>query len=155
MSLVNKEIYLDLLTFKDHLNVSQKNGKVFVRDPIRKKNIILQPEEMVRQLIIQYFIQTTNFHRNHIQVEKMIYINDLARRFDIVIYDKDIKPYILVECKAPDVRIDQSTFDQIAVYNMRLNAPYLLVSNGQSTYCAIMHHETKSYKFLSKLPEGF
>lgn len=155
MSLVNKEIDLDLLKFKDSLIITVKDGKVLVRDPIRKKNIILQPEEMVRQLIIQFFILATNFHRNNIQVEKMIHINDLARRFDIVIYDKDIKPYILIECKAPDVHIDQSTFDQIAVYNMRLNAPYLLVSNGQNTYCAIMHHETKSYRFLRNLPDNF
>ncbi|MBC7885795.1 MAG: type I restriction enzyme HsdR N-terminal domain-containing protein [Saprospiraceae bacterium] len=155
MSLAHKAIPLDLLKFKESLNLTKKAGKLYVLDPIRKKLIVMQPEEMVRQLMICYFIQETDFTRNSIQVEKTLRINDLSRRFDIVIYDKQVMPYLLIECKAYGVAISQSVFDQIAVYNMRLNAPFLLVSNGLATYCARMNHETKAYEFLDVIPKGY
>ncbi len=155
LSLIDNNIDLDLLKYKDQLQISNINGKVYVKDPIRKKNILLQPEEFVRQLLLCHFIQSTSFHRNHIQVEKTLIINDLMRRFDIVIYATDVTPYILVECKAPDIKISQSTFDQIAVYNMKLQAPYLIVSNGNSTYCARMNHDSRSYEFLTAIPFSF
>ena len=152
MSLIKKKINIDLLSWKNELIISQKEGKTFVLDPIRKKKILLQPEELVRQLMIQWLIQKTDFNRNNIQVEKLIKINHLSRRFDIVVYDKNIQPYILIECKAPDIRISQSTFDQIAVYNMTLSAPFLIVTNGFETYCAIMDHKSKSYVFMDEIP---
>lgn len=155
LSLVENVIAIDLLKYKDDLNISFSDGKTFVKDPIRKKNIVLQPEELVRQLLLCYFIKSTNFHRNHIQVEKTLRIHDLTRRFDIVVYNKDVTPFLLVECKASDIKINQSTFDQIAVYNMRLNAPYLVVSNGITTYCAKINHDTKSYEFLTEIPQSF
>lgn len=152
MSLIEKKINIDLLHWKNELIISQKEGKTFVLDPIRKKKILLQPEELVRQLMIQWLIQNTEFKRNNIQVEKLIKINQLSRRFDIVVYDKNIQPYILIECKAPDIRISQSTFDQVAVYNMALSAPFLIVTNGLETYCAIMDHINKSYVFMDEIP---
>jgi hypothetical protein len=155
LSLVDKQIDLDLLKYKDELQISHLGGKTFVKDPIRKKNILLQPEEFVRQLLLSHFIKSTSFHRNHIQIEKTLIINDLMRRFDMVIYAKDVTPYILVECKAPDIKISQTTFDQIAVYNMKLNAPYLIVTNGNTTYCARMNHDSKSYEFLNRIPDRF
>lgn len=155
MSLIHRSIDIDLLRWQSSLDIVQKAGKTYVKDPIRKKNIILQPEEWVRQLLIQYFVNEAQFHRNQIQVEKTIIVNDLSRRFDIVIYDKDISPFVLVECKAPDVKITQSTFDQIAVYNMKLNAPYLIVTNGKTTYCAAINHDLKGYDFMDKIPIGF
>jgi len=155
LSLADNQIDLDLLKYKDELHISHLGGKTYVKDPIRKKNIILQPEEFVRQLLLCHFIRSTRFHRNHIQIEKTLIINDLMRRFDIVIYAKDVTPYILVECKAPDIKISQATFDQIAVYNMKLNAPYLIVTNGNTTYCARMNHDSKSYDFLPAIPDSF
>jgi len=148
-------IAVDLLKYKEQLQITYADGKTFVKDPIRKKNIILQPEELVRQLLLCYFIKSTNFHRNQIQVEKKIQIHDMIRRFDIVIYNKEVTPFLLVECKAPDIKINQSTFDQIAVYNMKLNAPYLVVSNGINTYCVQINHDTKSYEFLTEIPQSF
>ncbi len=155
LSLADNAIDVDLLIYKDDLQISYADGRTFVIDPIRKKKIVLQPEELVRQLLLCYFIQSTKFHRNHIQVEKTIIIHELSRRFDIVIYNKEVAPFLLVECKAPEVKINQSTFDQIAVYNMKLNAPYLLVTNGITTYCAQINHETKSYDFLTEIPQSF
>jgi len=152
LSLIEKKINIDLLHWKNELIISQKEGKTFVLDPIRKKKILLQPEELVRQLMIQWLIQNTEFNRNNIQVEKLIKINHLSRRFDIVVYDKNIQPYILIECKAPDIRISQSTFDQIAVYNMALSAPFLIITNGVVTYCVKTDHINKSYVFLEDIP---
>lgn len=152
MSLIEKKINIDLLQWKNELIISQNAGKTFVFDPIRKKKIVLQPEELVRQLMVQWLLNRSNFNRNNIQVEKLIIIHQLKRRFDIVVYDKNIRPYILIECKAPDVRIAQATFDQIAVYNMAISAPFLIVTNGLETYCAIMDHKSKSYVFMDEIP---
>ncbi len=152
MSLIEKKINIDLLQWKNELIISQNAGKTFVFDPIRKKKIVLQPEELVRQLMVQWLLNKSNFNRNNIQVEKLITIHQLKRRFDIVVYDKNIRPYILIECKAPDVRIAQTTFDQIAVYNMALSAPFLIVTNGLETYCTIMDHSNKNYVFMNEIP---
>lgn len=152
MSLIEKKINIDLLQWKNELIISQNAGKTFVFDPIRKKKIVLQPEELVRQLMVQWLLNKSNFNRNNIQVEKLITIHQLKRRFDIVVYDKNIRPYILIECKAPDVRIAQATFDQIAVYNMALSAPFLIVTNGLETYCTIMDHSNKNYVFMNEIP---
>ena len=122
-------------------------------DPVRKKNIILQPEEMVRQLLLQWFITKTVFGRNQLQVEKLISINDQTKRFDIVVYDKNTKPFLLVECKAPKVAINQHTFDQISVYNSSLKAPYLIVSNGLATWFAVQDSMNKKYTFFNSVPD--
>ena len=134
-------------------NISTKvqNDRKYIFDPISKNYLVLQPEELVRQSCILWLIDQ-GFSRNRLQVEKLIKINGLSRRFDIVVYYKEVRPYILVECKAPDVRIDQSTFDQIASYQMALNAPYLMVSNGISNYLAQMNHEVKQYRFFNEIP---
>ena len=135
--------------------ISENKGIKYVMDPIRKKNIILQPEEMVRQLLLQWFITKTIYGRNSLQVEKLISINKLSRRFDIVVYDKKIQPFILVECKAPNVAIDQNVFNQISAYNSNLNAPYLLVSNGLGTWFAEQDIKLKQYHFFNNLPDWF
>lgn len=151
MSLIDTNLELDLLSFRDQLTTKEQNGKVYILDIIRKKYLVLQPEEFVRQLCILWLI-STGIHRNNIQVEKTININGLKRRFDIVVYDRDIKPYILVECKSPEVLINQLTFDQISVYQMALNAPFLLVTNGAKSYLAQINHATKSYYFFDQIP---
>jgi hypothetical protein len=132
--------------------ISEKNGIKYIFDPIRKKNIILQPEEMVRQLVIQWLIAKSVFSRNAIQVEKLVRINNLKRRFDILIYDKKTQPNVLIECKAPSEVINQSVFDQISVYNMAMKAPYLIVTNGHSSWMAQQNMEAKRYDFFSELP---
>jgi hypothetical protein len=141
------------LQFSDKLKVTDINGINYVLDPIRKKNIILQPEELVRQLLIQWFIQKTVYGRNSLQVEKLITINNLSKRFDIVVYDKKIQPFILIECKAPEIVINQQVFDQISVYNTHIKAPYLIVSNGIATWFAEQDSNNKMYTFYSKIPE--
>ncbi len=153
MSFTEYNLDLDLLQFSDLLMISEKKGTKYVADPIRKKTIILQPEEMVRQLLLHWFITKTDFSRNSIQVEKLIHINHLSKRFDIVVYNKSVQPFILVECKAPGVTVDQNVFDQISVYNTALKAPYLMVSNGLGTWLAEQDFIRKKYNFFNKLPD--
>ena len=130
-----------------------QGGQSKVFDPVRKNYYMLSPEEFVRQLLILWLTQKGGFHRNNIQVEKLVRINGLSKRFDLVIYDKNIRPFILVECKDASTPVRQETFDQIAVYNMALKAPYLLVSNGLVTYCVKVDHSLKTYVFMEKVPQ--
>ena len=100
-----------------------------------------------------YFVKEKKYSQARIAVEKALIINELNRRFDILIYDKNAEPYLLVECKAPEVKISQTTFEQIAQYNLELKVPYLLVTNGITTYCCKMDYENQSYEFLEKIPD--
>jgi hypothetical protein len=152
LNLADHTISLNLLQFSAELTTKEQDGKKYILDPIRKKYLVLQPEEFVRQLCIIWLI-STGIRRNQIQVEKSIKINGLYRRFDIVVYDKSVKPSILVECKAPEIKINQSTFDQIAAYQVALNAPYLVVTNGITSFVAQMKHEDKTYRFFSEVPD--
>lgn len=127
-------------------------NKVAIFDEIRKKFIILTPEEWVRQHVVQFFLQEKNFPKSHINVEKLLKINDLKKRYDIVVFNPDGSIFILVECKAPEVKIAQNTFDQIARYNMTLKANYLMVTNGHKHYFCQMDFENEKYHFLKELP---
>ena len=99
-------------------------------DPIRKKNILLTDEELVRQNIILYLINDLNVPLSHIAVERGLTINKLKKRFDIVVYDKNGKINILIECKSPRVTLNQKSLDQLVIYNMELKSKYLMLSNG-------------------------
>ncbi|MEM9679722.1 MAG: type I restriction enzyme HsdR N-terminal domain-containing protein [Bacteroidota bacterium] len=128
-------------------------NKVSIFDVVRKKFVRLQPEEWVRQHCIHYLINNKYYPISHINVEKELKINTLKKRYDIVIFKPDGSILLVVECKAPQVAIDQSTFDQIARYNMTLNADYLMVTNGINHYYCRMDLEAQHYHFLKELPE--
>jgi hypothetical protein len=128
-------------------------NKVAIFDEIRKKFIIITPEEWVRQHVVQFLLQDKKFPKSHINVEKLLKINDLNKRYDVVVYNSDGSIFILVECKAPEIKISQHTFDQIARYNMTLNAEYLMVTNGLNHYFCKMDYENEKYDFLPELPE--
>lgn len=144
-------IDLNLHNFKDRLSTKKEKGIVYIQCAIRKKFLVFQPEELVRQLLIQYLIQN-GYPKEKIQVEKGFNVNGLYRRFDIIVYDKAINPYLLVECKSHTVELNQDTFDQIASYNFALKAPLLLVSNGVQTYCCKLDHESKKIDYLKFVP---
>ncbi len=146
-------ISLDLLTYQPFLKIKKEEKKQFLFCPIRKKYLVLQPEELVRQLLLIYFVKEKEYSLARIAVEKALTINELHRRFDVLIYDKNAQPYLLVECKAPKVKISQTTFEQIAQYNLELKVPFLLVTNGITTYCCKMDYENQSYEFLEKIPD--
>jgi hypothetical protein len=128
-------------------------NKVAIFDEIRKKFIILTPEEWVRQHVTQYLLQEKKYPKSYINVEKLIKINDLTKRYDLVVFQPDGALFLLVECKAPEVKITQQTFDQIARYNLTLKAKYLMVTNGLNHYFCEMDFENEKYVFLEQLPD--
>ena len=127
-------------------------NKVSIFDEIRKKFIILTPEEWVRQHVVQFLITEKKYPKSLINVEKVLKINGLRKRYDIVVFNTDGSIHILIECKAPEIKISQSTFDQIARYNMTMQARFLSVTNGLSHYFCQMDFENEKYTFLRDLP---
>ncbi len=143
---------IDFTPFQKDLQVKKEQGKRWIFDPIRKKYVVLNPEEFVRQLLINYLIQDRGYSSNRISIEKKLLVNGRDRRFDLLVYDHQVKPFLLVECKAPEVKISQDVFEQIARYNMALKVPYLMVTNGLHSYCCQIDYQTQSFQFLDQLP---
>ena len=135
------------------IKLKEEKGVQYIFDRIRKKYLVLQPEEWVRQNFIQYLIEEKGYSANLIEIEKGLKINELQKRADIVIYDKKAEPIVLIECKAPKIKINQSVFEQVARYNVVFKVPYLVVTNGLDHYCAKVDFETNSFKFLKALPD--
>ncbi|MDA8596091.1 type I restriction enzyme HsdR N-terminal domain-containing protein [Flavobacteriaceae bacterium] len=131
--------------------IKSRENKLFIFDPIRKKEVHLAPEEWVRQHIISFLLES-GYPASAMSIERQVKINGMAKRSDVLVYDKTGAPFLVVECKAPEIKIDQATFDQIARYNMQLDAPYLMLSNGLNHYFCTMNKENSSYEFLQNLP---
>ena len=129
-----------------------KENKPYIFDVIRKKYFLLTPEEWVRQHIVRFLLEK-GYSKNLISIEKQLIINGLKRRFDIVVFNKEMNPYILIECKAPDVQLTQKTFDQANRYNWLLKAPYLIMTNGLKHYICEIDFEKNNYKFLNEIPD--
>ncbi|MDZ4679811.1 MAG: type I restriction enzyme HsdR N-terminal domain-containing protein [Saprospiraceae bacterium] len=144
---------LSLLRFKDQLQLRQSAAGVAIYDSIRKKWLVLQPEEMVRQLAVLYLIEEKRYNKNRIKIEKSLRVNTLYKRCDILVYDQDMRPFLLVECKAPQVKISEATFRQLAAYNLPLRVPYLLAVNGIAAYCCRMDYETESWALQDSIPD--
>ena len=143
-----QKLNLPSYTFK--LKSNEKHTLIF--DNLRKKYLVLTPEEWVRQHYVQYLVQEKNYPVSLIALEKQLTINNLKKRTDIVVYNKDGQPKIIVECKAPHIKISQDTFDQIARYNLQLKAKYLIVTNGLEHYYCSMDFENGNYQFLKEIP---
>jgi hypothetical protein len=131
-------------------NKAEAGLQVF--DRIRKKFVLLTPEEWVRQHTLCFLIEEKKFPASLMAVEMGLKYNTMQNRSDIVIYNTLGKPHVIVECKAPEVKISQDTFDQIARYNFTLKASYLIVTNGLSHFCCKMDYENNSYAFLKDIP---
>ncbi len=142
---------LNLPAYAVKLKNHSQRTQIF--DRIRKKFVALTPEEWVRQHVVNYLIEHKNFPASRIAIESSLKYNQLLRRPDIVYYDSDLKPTLIVECKATDVKISQTTFDQIARYNMPLRVNYLLVTNGIKHFCCRMEYEKEEVIFLKELPD--
>ena len=118
---------LNLPNYDFKMKTEQGSRQIF--DPVRKKMVKLDPEEWVRQNLIQFLHIEKKYPTSLMAVEKGLTVNGLRKRFDILCYNNDSKPLLLVECKAPSVKISQSAFDQISIYNLQFKVPFLLVSN--------------------------
>ena len=141
---------LDFPAYDFRLKNSENKSYIF--DPIRKKFILLTPEEWVRQHVLQYLIKTKGYPASLINVEKEIKIYDTKKRYDIVVFNSDGSIFLIVECKRPKVAITQAVFDQIARYNLKLQASLLMVTNGLHHYYCAMDFEQERYHFLKEIP---
>jgi type I site-specific restriction endonuclease len=127
-------------------------NKISIFDEIRKKFIILTPEEWVRQHVVQFLLEEKNYPKSLINVEKVLKVNGLNKRYDVVVFNPDGSILVLIECKAPQIKIAQATFDQIARYNMTMKADFLMVTNGLNHYFCQMDFENEKYEFMRELP---
>jgi hypothetical protein len=137
---------------EQNIRLRENKETLSIYDHLRKKWLICTPEEWVRQNLILFLITNMNYPRNLIAIEKQICIAGRKLRFDGVIYDKDFKPLVIIECKAPTIKISQDTFDQILTYNYMINAPYLIVTNGLFHVFCKIESKTK-FSFLEKIPD--
>jgi len=135
------------------LKIKLVEGTTQVFDVVRKKYLILTPEEWVRQHFIYFLNVEKNYPLGLMGVEKLVKYNDMRTRADIVLYTTQGIPNMIVECKAPKVKITQDTFNQIAKYNSQLKVQYLVVTNGMKHYCCEMRYDTNKIKFLEEIPE--
>jgi len=134
------------------IKIKEEGGVKYIFDGIRKKYLVLLPEEWVRQNFVQFLIHDKNYSASLIAIEKGLKVNELQKRADIVVYSKQAQPIVLVECKAPSIKINQEVFEQIARYNLVLKVPYLVVTNGMEHYCAKIDFECNSFEFLEEIP---
>lgn len=135
-----------------NFKIKSSENKRFIFDNIRKKYIVLTPEEWVRQHFVSYLRIEKKIPTSIIAIEKELKLNGLKKRTDILVFNKNGTPEIIVECKAPSVPITQETFDQIARYNLKLDAKYLIVTNGLSHYYCQVDKKNKTYHFLKDIP---
>lgn len=141
---------LNLPSYEPRLRLEQGEQTIF--DPIRRQYVRLTPEEWVRQHFLRYLSDHLGYPLSLTAVEKGFQFQGMLRRADIVVHDRTGRPFLMVECKAPGVAISQSTFDQVARYNLRINARYLAVSNGITHFCWRTDPETGHHTFLDGPP---
>ena len=122
-------------------------------DVLRRRHVALTPEEWVRQHFVHYLMEHKGYPKGLLVNETELRIGDKRLRCDTVLYDKELQPRMIIEYKAPQITIQQKTFDQISVYNLLLHADYLVVSNGLQHYCCQMDYERRSYRFLTEIPD--
>lgn len=142
---------LNLPTYS--FRTKQEGDKLKIFDEIRKKFLVLTPEEWVRQNFIRYLVELKSFPASLMAVETGLQLNGNQFRADLLVYNKQGKPWMIVEFKAPEVKITQKTFDQIARYNLTFEVPFLIVSNGLEHYCCRVDFEAKNYQFFREVPQ--
>jgi hypothetical protein len=147
-------IEIDLQGYQDQVKLKKEQEQTFIFDPIRKSWLVLLPEELVRQLVLQFLIHELGYKKGYFKVEEGLYVNDRQRRTDILAYDKDLNPFLLVECKAPQIPLNEKTFWQTVHYNRAIQAPYIMITNGIRTFCCQMDYEVESGTFVDVVPNS-
>ena len=132
--------------------LTAKDDKPYILDVIRRQYVALTPEEWVRQHFVHFLIGHKGFPQALMANEVQLKLNGMSRRCDTVVYDRALKPCVIVGYKAPTVNITQQVFDQICRYNMVLQVDYLIVSNGLTHYCCRIDYSTHRYTFLQEIP---
>ena len=134
------------------IKIANENGHQTIFDVLRRKYVALTPEEWVRQHFVHYLIEHKGYPQSLMANEIQLAIGNKKLRCDSVLYDRSLKPRMIIEYKAPTVNITQKVFDQITIYNMLLHVDYLVVSNGIKHYCCRMDYENQTYLFLADIP---
>ena len=135
------------------LKIKKQNGKDYVFDRLRKQFVRLTPEEYVRQQFVSYLIEHKGYPSGLLANEITIVLGNVKKRCDTVLYDNYSHPLMIIEYKSPTIEISQKTFDQIARYNLALQVPWLIVSNGMQHFCCRTDREKKEYVFVNEIPE--
>jgi len=143
-------IQLNLPPFE--YKIKEIEGKICIFDVIRRKYLVLTPEEWVRQHFVHLLVNQYQYSKNLIRLEGGLKYNQLHKRSDIVIFDEAGQPSLLIECKAPEVSISQAVIEQASRYNLTLRCRYLAITNGLKTFCFEMDYTTKGFKQLQDLP---
>jgi predicted type IV restriction endonuclease len=133
-------------------SLKKDNGKILIFDGIRKKYLVLTPEEWVRQHFINYLISELKYPKSLFRIEGSLTYNKLQKRSDILIFDRNGKPWMLIECKSPTIKLNQKAFNQVAVYNMTLGAKYIAVTNGMAHFCFEAASAGQEPKLLQSFP---
>jgi hypothetical protein len=133
--------------------IKEKQGKKLIFDIFRRRWVVMTPEEWVRQNFACYLTEMKHFPATLIDIERSLRINQRDFRTDIVLFSKSGDPVVVVECKAPEVKITQQVFDQIARYNIELRVWYLIVTNGLVHYCCRFDKSRHCYTFLPEIPD--
>ena len=130
--------------------ITDQNGQLILFDPIRKKNIVITPEEWVRQNMLQYIIMVKEYPSSLIAVEKEIFLGELKKRCDIVVYSRSLQPWMIIECKEMNTPIDGKVLDQVLRYHISLPAKYLILTNG--SYCFGFEKEGERMNEIDQFP---
>ena len=130
----------------------EEEGSPYVFDIFRKRYLMFTPEEEVRQRFARYLIEEKEFPTALMMTEYTLMLNEMTRRCDILVHKPAGFPAVLVECKAPEVKIGQETFDQVARYNLVFKVKYLMVTNGLKHYCCYLNFELKKVEFMKEIP---
>ena len=136
-----------------NFRIKTEHGKQYIFDPIRKRFVLLTPEEWLRQHFMQYLRSEKNYPESLMAVEKMIIVNGKQRRFDLLVYTRNGQPLLIAEFKAPNIKITQQTFDQVVRYNMVLRVEKVVVSNGMQHFACQIDYQNNSYYYLKEVPE--
>ena len=134
------------------IKIQEKGEKRQIFDFLRRKWVALTPEEWVRQHFTHFLVEHKNYPQALLANEVELRIGEKRLRCDTLLYNKELRPRMIIEYKAPTIQIQQKTFDQISAYNLLLKVDYLVVSNGLSHYCCKMDYERQSYQFLEDIP---
>jgi len=134
-----------------HFKIEQKANKQYIFDAIRKIWLLLTEEEWVRQNFVNYLIMVLKYPSTLIALEKEIILHDMRKRFDILVYDRQHQPWMIIECKEPRVALSENVLQQVLRYNIRLPVEYIVITNGNNTMG--WRKEGGEMNFLNELPE--
>ena len=138
---------------KYEIRIGRKDGRLTIFDFLRRRYVALTPEEWVRQHFTHFLVEHKSYPQGLLANEVELSVGDKSLRCDSVLYDRELRPRMIVEYKAPHIKLTQKVFQQIATYNLLLHVDYLVVSNGIEHHCVKMDYDNEKYLFLEDIPE--